>query len=519
MTSPHPLRFLKSLLTNRFTWSILLILLELIFLGSCYLFFYDFFFPLTLFIGVLSVLAALYLINIYENIEMRFLWLVIITCLPIVGPFLFIILALNGRNKSLRRRAEALNHSAASFYPENPALDSLKTLDPSAYLQANYICHANHISLSTGNKLDYFPTGESLFQRLLPDLEAAKNFIFLEFFIIRPGQLWDRVHQILLDKVQSGVDVYLMYDDIGSIFTVPANFYKSLQSEGIHCIPSNKFNSRLSGFKNNRDHRKVVVIDGKVGYTGGINLADEYENSVVRFGYWKDSGLRIEGPAVTNLLTLFLCSWNLQIKSPTAPLDFEKYRSPIPTTFPKQPGYAAIFGSGPYPVYDTAIAKDVYLNLITSAKTRLYITTPYLICDSGIMNALALTAQKGVDVRIITPKIPDKKLAFFLTRSNYSWLIVRGVKIYEYTPGFIHAKNLICDDDYGVCGTVNLDFRSMIYHFECAAWMYKTPCLKSLSADFDKTFKSCRLVTAESARFSPFARFIAKILKVFTPLF
>lgn len=458
---------------------------------------------------------------------MRFLWLVIITCLPVVGPFLFIILALNGRNKPLRRRAKALRRSAAKFYPKNPALASLEPLDKSAYLQANYICKADSISLSTENKLDYFPTGESLFERLLPDLETAKSFIFLEFFIIRPGKLWDRVHHILLDRVKSGVEVYLIYDDIGSIFTVPANFYKKLQSEGIHCVPSNKFNPRLSGFKNNRDHRKVVVIDGKIGYTGGINLADEYENSIVRFGYWKDSGLRIEGPAVTNLLTLFLCSWNLQIKPPKpsenlpfiAPLDFEKYRSLSTVTFPKQPGFTAVFGSGPYPVYDTTIAKNVYLNLITSAKTRLYITTPYLICDSEIMNALALTAEKGVDVRIITPRIPDKKLAFFLTRSNYSWLIDHGVKIYEYTPGFIHAKNLICDDDYGICGTINLDFRSMIYHFECAAWMYKTPCLKSLSKDFDETFKACHLITAESAQFSPLASFTAKLLKVFAPLF
>lgn len=529
----HPFRVLKSLLTNRFAWTVLCILAELIILVVLYLLLYSNFFPVTIFAVFFSLAITLYIINYYQNLEMRLLWAFIVVSLPIIGPLLFILFASNGKNQPLRLKADHLRTRLKLFYPDNSALDHLKIESPTAALQANYICQTNHISLSENNKTTYLPSGEAYFEQLLLDLETAEQFIMLEFFIICPGKMWHQILSILQAKVQQGVEVYVMYDDIGSIFTLPSHYYHDLEALGIHCAPSNKFNSRINGFHNNRDHRKVVVIDGKIGYTGGINLADEYINQKTLHGHWKDTGLRLEGPATTNLLTLFLTSWNFHGKTP---LEFDHFLPQKPSNFknskdtqepqedqqvstPKIPGFTAVYGSGPTPIYDQPVAKNVYLNLINSATKSLRITTPYLICDSEVINALALAAEKGVDVEIITPHIPDKKIVNLMTRSNYLPLIERGVKIYEYKPGFIHAKNMLCDDDYGICGTINLDFRSLIYHFECAAWMYQTPCLTDMSADFESTKKSSIKITPETAQLKQPLRLIAETLKVFSPLF
>lgn len=526
----HPFRVLKSLLTNRFAWTVLCILAELIILIVLYLLLYSNFFPVTIFAVFFSLAVTLYIINYYQNLEMRLLWAFIVVSLPIIGPLLFILFASNGKNQPLRLKADALRSKLKSFYPGNPALKKLQSENPTAALQASYICQTNHISLSENNQTTYFPNGETYFQQLLLDLKTAERFIMLEFFIICPGKMWHQILSILQSKVQQGVAVYVMYDDIGSIFTLPSRYYRDLENLGIHCVPSNKFNSRINGFHNNRDHRKIVVIDGKIGYTGGINLADEYINQKTLHGYWKDTGIRLEGPAVTNLLTLFLTSWNLHGKTP---LPFDQFlpqnstpnQSPSLVTSNKPnpakpyPGFTAVYGSGPTPIYSQPVAKNVYLNLINSATKSLRITTPYLICDSEVMNALALAAEKGVNVEIITPHIPDKKIVNLMTRSNYLPLIERGVKIYEYKPGFIHAKTMLCDDDYGICGTVNLDFRSLIYHFECAAWMYQTPCLADMSADFEATKKTSIKITPETARLKQPLRLVAETLKVFAPLF
>lgn len=526
----HPLRVLKSLLTNRFAWTILCIIAELVILIVLYLLLYSHFFPVTIFAVFFSLAITLYIINYYNNLEMRLLWAFIVVSLPIIGPLLFIVFASNGKNQPLRQKADTIRKKLEIFYPENPALTKLEQENPVAALQARYICETNQISLSEHNQTTYFPDGKPYFDQLIADLNSAEHYIFLEFFIICPGRIWNEILSILQEKIQQGIPVYVMYDDIGSIFTLPSHYYRYLETLGIHCTPSNKFNSRLNGFHNNRDHRKIAVIDGRIGYTGGINLADEYANLKTVHGHWKDTGLRLEGPAVTNLLTLFLSSWNLHSKTPLPPDQFlpkpntksgakSKPQPARSSARPSLSGFTAVYGSGPTPIYDQPVAKNVYLNLINSATKSLRITTPYLICDSEIMNALALAAEKGVDVEIITPFVPDKKIVNLITRSNYLPLIERGVKIYEYRPGFIHAKSMLCDDTYGICGTINLDFRSLIYHFECAAWMYQTPCLADMSADFEATKKSCVRITPETARLKQPLRLIAETLKVFAPLF
>lgn len=306
-----------------------------------------------------------------------------------------------------------------------------------------------------------------------------------------------------------------MYDDFGCMATLPEHYYRQLCEEGIHCILSNKFTPVLSNVHNNRDHRKITVIDGTVGFTGGVNLADEYINACEKYGHWKDTAVRLEGDAVRNLSILFLASWNTQSKE--NPLDFTPYLE-VPMEPVDGQGYVIPFGDGPEPLYQDTIGKNVYLNMIHGAKDYLYITTPYLICDHELLSALRMTAKKGVDVRLITPHVPDKKTVFLMTRSNYRVLIQDGVKIYEYTPGFIHAKSFVCDDRFAVCGTINLDYRSLVHHFECGAWMYGTSCIADMKADFLATEAQSQIITLEQSKMRGWQRLLAELMKVFSPL-
>lgn len=306
----------------------------------------------------------------------------------------------------------------------------------------------------------------------------------------------------------------MMYDDFGCMTTLPERYYEELRAEGISCIPSNKFRAILSRIHNNRDHRKITVIDGNIGFSGGVNLADEYINAFVKYGHWKDTAVKIEGEAVRNLTALFIELWNMQN---TKQLDMAAYLGTKPFTG-KDKGMVVPYGDGPEPFYQDAIGKNVYLNMIHGARQYLYITTPYLICDYELMSALKIAAKKGVDVRIITPHIPDKKMVFLMTRSSYETLIASGVKIYEYTPGFIHAKNMICDDKFAVCGTINMDYRSLVHHFECAAWMYGTDCIYDMKTDFLETITHSEQITMERAKLRWWQHLLAEVLKIFTPL-
>ena len=323
------------------------------------------------------------------------------------------------------------------------------------------------------------------------------------------------IHAILKQKAAQGVEIFFLYDDFGCMTTLPEQYYEQLKNEGIHCTPSNKFTPILSHIHNNRDHRKITVIDGRIGFTGGINLADEYINAIEKYGHWKDTAIRLEGPAVKNFMSLFLASWNSQSKYQ---IDCTKYMELLPVQQDVN-GYVIPFGDGPEPIYRDSIGKNVYLNMINAAKEYVYITTPYLICDHELINALRIAVKKGIDVRIITPHVPDKKTIFLMTRSNYKRLIKSGVKIYEYTPGFIHAKNFICDDKFAVCGTINLDYRSLVHHFECGVWMYGSDAVISMKEDFMRTLTISQQISLTDSELKPWQRLLAEIMKVFSPLF
>ncbi|MCI7812706.1 MAG: cardiolipin synthase [Robinsoniella sp.] len=402
------------------------------------------------------------------------------------------------------------------YWRNSKCMERLKETDRDAYAQAHYLHEVTGMFCYSGGNVTYYKIGEEFHQALLENLECAQKFIFMEYFIIQDGVMWASVHEILKKKAAQGIAVYLMYDDFGCMATLPERYYRQMEKEGIHCIPANKFTPVLSNIHNNRDHRKITVIDGKVGFTGGINLADEYINAVSKYGHWKDTAVKLEGEAVKNLTALFWLYWNMQTQKPME-YEFAWY---IDNVLCDEKGEGAVmpYGDGPKTFYPESIGKNVYLNMINDAKKYLYITTPYLICDHELMNALRLAAKKGVDVRIITPHIPDKKAIFLMTRSSYERLITDGVKIYEYTPGFIHAKNFICDDKFATCGTINLDYRSLVHHYECSVWMYHVDCIKDMKEDFEETMKQSEQIEKTGAKLKGWEKILAEVMKVFSPL-
>ncbi len=502
-------------ISSRFFVGIFCILLEFAQLLAVFVLLYEFFLPITIMAWIFHFGVLIYLINRDEIPEFKMPWLIILFLLPVLGAFIFMLLSSNDTSRKEYARAEKAAKCMKKYQQQTTLINDLKEQDTDAWLQANYLYDTAGMPCYGNSKTTYYPVGEDFHVALLDELRKAERFIFMEYFIVQEGQMWNPIHEILKEKAAQGVSVYFMYDDFGCIATLPWHYHKILCNEGIQCAIANKFAPVLSHIHNNRDHRKITVIDGRVGFTGGINLADEYINAIKKHGHWKDTAVKIEGEAVKNLMSMFLVNWNTQSKKP---IDYAEYMD-IKPGLENGKGIVIPFGSGPTPIYTDTIGKNVYLNMINAAKDYLYITTPYLICDREILSALRLAAKKGVDVRIITPHIPDKKTVFLMTRSNYKVLLEDGVKIYEYTPGFIHAKNYICDDKFAVCGTINMDYRSLVHHFECGAWMFDTDCITDIKADFLETLRQSGEIRKDRGIMRSWQRLLAEIMKVFSPLF
>jgi len=369
--------------------------------------------------------------------------------------------------------------------------------------------------LYRGTSSTFFPTGEKFFSSLIADLESAQRYIFLEYFIVDEGNLWDRIHEILKRKAEQGVEIRLLYDDIGCAKTLPPRYEKQLRKEGIKAARFNRVTPHVSAIHHNRDHRKISVIDGRVGYTGGVNIADEYVNEIVRFGYWKDGGIRLSGLAVKGLIKLFLSSWDYTCRTVS---DYEEYLSSVKEDIDADEGYYLPFGSGPAPAYKRPVGKNAFLNLINQAERYVYITTPYLIIDYDLTEALSNAALRGVDVRIITPGLADKKIVKVMTKSSYPHLIDAGVKIYEYKPGFIHEKTFVCDDSYAVISTINFDYRSLVHHFECGVWIYKSPTVTEARDEFLLTLNESEKMDKRKSRLTPNEWIFKNIIRIFAPL-
>ena len=464
---------------------------------------------------IFTACVILYVINKEELPEFKLPWFILVLVLPVVGAFIFILFNGSEHTKKAKKEFELSNEMMLPYRRKNYAgMQALQEENIDAYLQANYISKVTDMPCCDRSKVTYYRIGEDFHAALLEALDKAKHYIFMEYFMIEQGAMWNPIHDILVKKAKQGVQVNVIYDDYGCMKTLPQHYYKELTKEGIQCIPFNRFRPIVSPIHNNRDHRKITVIDGITGFTGGCNLMDEYINANDKHGHWKDSAVKIEGEAVKNLTMLFLTAWNTQSKTK---LKYEPYLYLDYPVF-ENGGAVIPYGDGAAAFYKETIGRDIYLNMINAAKKYVYITTPYLICDFTIMSTLRTAAKKGVDVRIIMPGIPDKKLVFLLSRSNYEALIRDGVKIYEYTPGFIHAKSFICDDMFAICGTINLDYRSLIHHFECGVWIYNADAVHEMKADYLDTLEKSELITEEKSKLTRLQRLIRNIMKVFFPL-
>ena len=474
----------KKLLMNKILFSGLLILAQLIVVFIAFLTIHRSSRFLVYLFKLISVLAALYIINKDNASAYKITWLVLIAAVPFVGGVLYLFLG--DKKPSQRLQLAFLKQIKNQRIIENNIIEKVE--DPFVRGQMNY-----------------------LNQQRYPTLRNAEKFIFMQFFIVDEGKMLTSVLDILKQKVQEGVEVRFMYDDVGSLTMLPRHYYRQLEKMGIQSVAFNPFVPFLSLAMNNRDHKKIVVVDGKVGFSGGFNLADEYINQRVKYGHWKDSGLMIHGEAVNSLTKMFLESWNVAKNSEE---DYEKYY--VHEENKENDGFVVPYGDSP--LDDESVGENVYLNMINQAHDYLYITTPYLILDDNLQTALINASKRGVDVRIITPGIPDKKIVFRVTRSYYQTLMKHGIRIYEYTPGFIHAKNFLVDDKCATVGTINLDYRSLYLHFENGIYIYKSKILKDIKEDFLKTEEVCHEVTLEEVITGKFMGWFEAILRVIAPL-
>lgn len=488
------------------------LVLVIFFAGSSKLWIY-------IFLEFLSFLMAVHVINSDSNPTVKLAWIVPLLVFPLFGGVIYVLFGMKHPirdRKFIYKNADEL--TARYTADDSAVMDELDALDPHAAGQCRYLSRSG-FPLFKHTRTSYFPLGDLNFPVLLEKLEGAKRFIFMEYFIIEQGEMWGSILEILKKKAAEGLDVRLMYDDVGCLFKLPDKYEKELESYGIKCIVFNRFRPFLSIIMNNRDHRKITVIDGDVGFTGGINLADEYINKASKFGHWKDTGVMIEGEAVRNLTLLFLNQWNVasqwKIAKYEGDQDLEKFM-PQNCENIESDGYVQPYGDSP--LDNEICAENVYLNIINNSKKYLYIFTPYLIIDNETVTALTLAAKRGVDVRIITPGIPDKKVVFRLTRSYYPVLIKHGVKIYEYTPGFVHAKSFVCDDEIATVGSINLDYRSLYLHFECGCFFYKSSVVEEVKKDFLDTLERSTPAPQMSMRTGTIRSIMYALLRLFSPL-
>ena len=503
------------LLMSKYGFSIIIMLLEL-FLVFAAFFYFNLLVPnwlSALVIVSLYIGTILAIVNRNMPPESKVTWL-LFAVVPVFGFLLYLMI---GERRLSKKEIQQLEKMDSMKFREDNSYDlrvELKQENKSAFGIVKSLLSMDHnADVYDGTASQYFPLGEEMFEAMLDDLRSAKKFIFLEFYIIDPGLMWNRVLEILVDKVQQGVEVKLLYDDIGCMATLPGDYTKRLRKMGIDAHKFNKVIPRMTVAYNNRDHRKILVVDGQVGYTGGINLADEYINHIVRFGHWKDGGVRLEGRAVKALTRLFLMNWYINRGEIT---DFDRYHFDSQRVEGK--GLYIPYGSGPKPIYKEQVGKTVYQNIINQAIDYVYITTPYLIIDYDLTEDIKNAAMRGVDVRIVTPFIPDKKLIQIVTRGAYPDLLEAGVKIYEYTPGFIHSKNVISDDELAVVGTINFDYRSLVHHYENAVLMYQTESIADIKQDFEGLFDISKEISLETLQNSWYQRLLKEIMQLFAPL-
>ena len=467
---------------------------------------------------VIGILAVLWLVNKEINPSYKLAWTMLILSLPVLGLVLYLIFGQSRIARAMQRQFNEMLVQTKEYRTENPnTRRRLEEADRSAGIQSAYIRDASGYPVCDNTSAEYFQVGDDMFPVLVRELERAQHYIFIEYFIIHDGVMWRTILEILEKKVAEGVDVRLIYDDMGCLTTLPHKYYQFLREKGIQCEVFNRFRPILNIVLNNRDHRKFCIIDGCVGFTGGINLADEYINKKKRFGHWKDTAVMLKGEAVWNMTLMFLHMWKVVTRS----RDYTDFGEYLPRALPEdgaeKEGFIQPFCDTP--LDGETVGENVYLNIINRAKRYVYICTPYLIIDNEMMTALCLAAKSGIDVRIMTPGVPDKKIVFLLTQSYYRQLLKSGVKVYEYQPGFLHAKSFVSDDEIGVVGTINLDYRSLYLHFEDGVWIYGNKVVLDIRRDFEKSLAYCSPITLEFCNGRNIVvRILQNIMRLFAPM-
>ena len=476
--------------------------------------FSDYFVYFYAFCELISIIVVLSIVNTDREPGFKIAWIIPILLFPVFGGLGYLLLGGTGLSKRVRRRLHRLEvRQCEVLDPERGRCDFSSQGEGAERLH-RYMEEKVHYPAFPEEGSRYYPVGDDVTDDLLSDLRHAERYIFLEYFIIGEGELWSSILAVLQERARAGVDVRVLYDDIGCLRTLHAGYPRKLSAMGIQCRVFSRFVPRLSIRMNNRDHRKFCIVDGKTAYTGGMNLADEYINRKERFGHWKDSVVRVQGGAAWSMTVQFLTMWDYVTGGET---DYLPFRPAPEKREQKDGGFALPYSDSP--LDRETVAANLYIGLIARAKEYVYLTTPYLIPSESLNTALCSAAKCGIDVRIITPHIPDKKITYEATRAHYMRLLRSGVKIYEYTPGFIHAKNFVTDDTHAVVGTVNLDYRSMYLHFEDAVWFCGGSIPGAVRDDFLETLRSCEQVDIErSRRHSRGRKLLRAVLRVFSPL-
>ncbi|MBR6224092.1 MAG: cardiolipin synthase [Firmicutes bacterium] len=490
---------------------VITIIAELVLLGSAYLWAFSYFKWLVLVQFVFTIIMILYLFNCSMDASAKLTWLFLIMLAPVPASiFLWFTQKNFGHRMVKERTAELIEATKDMLKQDKETLYAPELIESGTDDLCRYVNRSGCFPIYKNTSTTFFPSGEAKFEAMLEELKKAEKFIFLEYFIITEGFMWGSILKILADKAAQGVDVRVMYDGMCEISTLTADYPKRLAKLGIKCKPFSAIHPFLSSHYNYRDHRKILVIDGKVAFNGGVNLADEYINKEERFGHWKDTAVMVKGQAVESFTLMFLQMWNLTEQD-------VKWDECKVEASAESDGYVM-----PYcdcPLDGERVGESVYMDILYRAKHYVHIMTPYLILDNELETALKYAAQRGVDVKIILPGIPDKKIAYSLAKSHYSQLVKYGVKIYEYDPGFVHAKVFVSDNEKAVVGTINLDYRSLYHHFECATYMYKTSCVSEIEADYQETLKKCSAVTNESIKNEKiFYKVFGAIVKILAPL-
>lgn len=459
----------------------------------------------------IQFLSVIYIIYKDQNAAYKIVWIILLMFLPIAG---FVAYLLWGNNKSPKYIKEEINknhNKTKKILPQyEEIINDIKNLDRKK--EVKFLINSATYPIYNNKNIEYLKIGEEYYERLLKDLRQAKEYILIEYFIISDGKMWKEIFEILKQKRKEGVKIYIIYDALGSLFKKPKHIKEQLEEANIEYLAFNPLTAFIRSYINYRDHRKIVVIDGKAGYTGGINIGDEYINLTHRLGHWKDCGIRIEGEGIKSLISIFFSIWNMNKKT----VNYENYINEIEKTS-KEQGYVIPFSDNPHNKINPM--QNSYINIINNAQKYVYIMTPYLILDSETEQALINTSLSGINIKIITPSIPDKKLVNACTKSFYGKLLEAGIEIYEYKPGFIHSKVILSDDEVSIVGTANFDFRSFYLNYECGIWMYNTKEELNIKKDFEETLKQCEQIELKVWKKRKLdIRIIEALLRLISPL-